>query len=102
MLKNGMFQYSPRAMLLERNRMVSSSKRVKQIRVMYYFIMDRVSTGDIVVKHYPTKEMLEDQFTKPLQGALLTKIRAEIQGIPTNTTNEELKLILHQMIYISL
>jgi hypothetical protein len=66
------------AMLLETNGRHSSSKRNKHIRVRYFFIKDRVSYGDITLKHCPTGEMLADHFTKPLQGALFRKFRAEI------------------------
>ena len=58
------------AMLLEWNGMVSKSNPKKHIRVRYYFIKDRISTGGIVVKHFPIREMLAYHFTKPLQGAL--------------------------------
>jgi hypothetical protein len=73
------------AMLLETNGKQSSSKRTKHTRVRYFFIKDRVSNGDITLKHCPTGEMLADHFTKPLQGALFRKFRAEIQGIPVDT-----------------
>jgi hypothetical protein len=78
------------AMLLETNGKQSSSKRTKHIRVRYFFIKERVSNGDITLKHYPTGEMLADHFTKPLQGALFRKFRAEIQGIPLNINEAEL------------
>jgi hypothetical protein len=78
------------AMLLETNGKQSSSKRTKHIRVRYFFIKDRVSNGDITLKHCPTGEMLADHFTKPLQGALFRKFRAEIQGIPHDTNEAEL------------
>ena len=67
--------------------MVSRSKLEKHIRVRYYFIKNHIYTGEIVVKHYPTAEMLADHFTKPLQGALFQKIRAEIQGITATMTD---------------
>ena len=67
--------------------MASRSKLEKHIRVRYYFIKNHISTGDIVVKHCPTAEMLADHFTKPLQGALFQKIRAEIQGITATMTD---------------
>ena len=47
----------------------------------YYFIKDQVETGDVVIGHFPTEEMLGDHFTKPLQGALVRKCRAEIMNI---------------------
>ena len=48
----------------------------------YYFIKDWVETGDVVIEHCPTEKMLGDHFTKPLQGALFRKFRAEIMNIP--------------------
>ena len=72
-------------MLLERKGMEYIIKRTNHIRVVYFFIKDRIAVGNIVVKHCPTGEILEDQFTKPLQGEILRKYRAEIQGIPTTT-----------------
>ena len=47
----------------------------------YYFIKNQVETGDVVIKHCPTEKMLGDHFTKPLQGALFRKFRAEIMNI---------------------
>jgi hypothetical protein len=79
-------------MLLETNGKQSSSKRTKHIRVRYFFIKDRVSNGDITLKHCPTGEMLADRFTKPLQGALFWKVREEIQGIPPDINEAELGL----------
>ena len=52
------------------------------INRFYYFIKDRVETGDVVIEHFPTEEMLGDHFTNPLQGALFRKFRAEIMNIP--------------------
>ena len=72
-----------RAILLERNRIASSSKKINHIRVRYYFIKYWISVGDIVVKKCPIGEILSYHFTKPLQGELFRKFRVEIQGIPT-------------------
>jgi hypothetical protein len=69
---------------------ISMTNRTKHIRVRYFFIKDRVSNGDITLKHCPTGEMIADHFTKPLQGALFHKFRAEIQGIPVDTNEAEL------------
>jgi hypothetical protein len=73
------------AMLLETNGKQSNSKQTKHIRVRYFFIKDQVRNGNITLKHCPTGEMLAGHFTKPLQGALFRKFRAEIQGIPVDT-----------------
>ena len=70
--------------------MASGSKRTKHIRIRYYFIKDRIAVSSIVVKHCPTGGILVDHFTKPLQGALFRKFRAEIQGIPTTMGDGEM------------
>jgi hypothetical protein len=77
-------------MLLEKNGKESRSKRTKHIRVMYFFIKDRITSGDIALKHFPETEMLGDHFTKPLQGGMFRKFRAEIQGILANTPDSDL------------
>jgi hypothetical protein len=47
-------------------------------------------SGDITLKHYPATEILGDHFTKPLQGGMFMKFRAEIQGIPVDTPDSDL------------
>jgi hypothetical protein len=69
------------AILLEKNGKASSGKRTKHINVRYFFIKDRIGSGEITVKHCPAAEMLADHFTKPLQGTMFRKFRAEIQGV---------------------
>jgi hypothetical protein len=70
------------AILLEKNGRASISKRTKHINVRYFFIRDRINSGEITIEHCPATEMLTDHFTKPLQGEMFRKFRAEIQGIP--------------------
>ena len=64
--ENIMYQDNLSAMLLDTNGKKSSTKRTKHVRVRYFFIKDRVSSGDIKMEHCPTEEMLTDHFTKPL------------------------------------
>jgi hypothetical protein len=78
------------AMLLQKNGKESSSKWTKDIWVRYFFIKDRITSGDITLKHCPETEMLGDHFTKPLQGGMLRRFRAEIQRIPANTPDSDL------------
>ena len=70
------------AMFLENNGKKSSTKNTKHINVRCYFIKYRVETGDVVIKHCPTEEMLGDHFKNPLQGALFKKFSSEIMNIP--------------------
>jgi hypothetical protein len=69
------------AMLLEKNGKESSSKRTKHMWVRYFFIKDIITLGDITMKHCPATEMIADHFTKPMQGAMFRRFRAEIQGM---------------------
>ena len=64
------------AMLLVKNGKKYSTKNTKYINVRYYFIKDRVETGDVVIEYFPTEKMLGEHFTKPLQGALFRKFRS--------------------------
>ena len=56
----------------------------------YYFIKYLVETGDVVIENFPTEKMLGDHFTKPLQGALFRKFRAEIMNIPDDLEKGEM------------
>ena len=78
------------AMLLENDGNKYSTKNTKDINVRYYFIQDKVETGDVVIKHCATEEMLGDHFTDPLQGAMFRKFMAEIMNIPGNLNMGEM------------
>jgi len=77
---NVFFQDNKSTMLLERNGKASSSKRMKHINVRYFFITDRISKGEVRVEWCPTKDMVADFMTKPLQGSVFRKFRDLIMG----------------------
>ena len=77
---NVIFQDNKSTMLLERNGKASSSKRTKHINVRYFFITDRISKGEVRVEWCPTKDMVADFMTKPLQGSVFRKFRDLIMG----------------------
>jgi hypothetical protein len=77
---NIIFQDNKSTMLLERNGKTSSSKRTKHINVRYFFITDRISKGEVRVEWCPTKEMVADFLTKPLQGSAFRRFRDLIMG----------------------
>ena len=76
-----LYQDNRSTMLLEKNGMLSSSKRTKHINVRYYFIKDQIDKKNISIEYCPTEEMIADFFTKPLQGNLFVKFRAKIMGL---------------------
>ena len=78
---NIVFQDNKSTMLLERNGKASSSKRTKHINVRYFFITDRISKGEVRVEWCPTKDMVADFMTKPLQGSAFRKFRDLIMGL---------------------
>jgi len=77
---NLIFQDNKSAMLLEWNGKASSSKRTKHINVRYFFITDRIWKGEVRVEWCPTKDMVADFMTKPLQGSAFRKFRDLIMG----------------------
>ena len=84
------YQDNKSAMLLEKNGVMSSSKRTKHINVRYYFIKDYVDRNEVQIIHCPTEDMVGDYFTKPLQGSQFVKFRDMIMGCKCfDTINKE-------------
>ena len=89
---NLVYQDNQSAILLEKNGKASSSKRTKHINIRYFFITDRINSGEVSVEWCPTEEMIGDFATKPLQGALFRKFRDLIMGIiPTKSPGTKQK-----------
>ena len=80
-----LYQDNMSAMLLEKNGKASSSKRTKHIHMRYFYVKDKVDSGELRIEHCPTKEMLADFFTKPLQGALFRTMRDRVMNIDPNS-----------------
>jgi hypothetical protein len=75
--------------MLERNGKLSSGKRTKHIAIRYFFVTDKIKSGELRAKWCPTAAMVADFLTKPLQGAAFTKFRDLLMGvIPTVTANK--------------
>ena len=75
------YQDNQSAILLEKNGKASSSKRTKHINIRYFFVTDRVATGELTLVWCPTDAMIGDFFAKPNQGALFIKFRDMIMGV---------------------
>ena len=78
-----MHQDNKSTTLLENNGNFSGSKRTKHIEARFYFVTDQIEKGNVSIEHCPTKEMIADFFTKPLQGKLFIALRNKIMGIQT-------------------
>ena len=55
------------AILLANYRKYSERKKTKNIKIRYFFIMDKVKKGEVKLQHWPINETISDYFTKPLQ-----------------------------------
>jgi hypothetical protein len=75
------YQDNVSAMQLEKNGRASSGKRTRHINIRYFFIKDKVDSGEVKLEWCPTKQMLADFFTKPLQGMLFYRLRDYIMNI---------------------
>ena len=53
----------------------STAQRTRHIAIRFFFIKDRVGTGEIRIEHLSTTEMIADLLTKPLQGELFRRMR---------------------------
>jgi hypothetical protein len=69
-IENLLLQDNKSSILLERNGRASSGKRTRHINIRYFFITDRVNMKEISIDWCPTKKMVADFMTKPLQGSL--------------------------------
>jgi hypothetical protein len=77
------------------NGKASSGKGTRHINIRYFFITDRIARKEIAVQYCPTKEMVADYFTKPLQGELFYKFRDQIMGVvPMNTIHGNHRSVL--------
>ena len=90
------YQDNQSAILLERNGRASSSKRTRHINIRYFFVTDCVANGEIKIEYCPTKEMLADYFTKPLQGIQFKTFRDQIMNInPVNDASQDYRSVLN-------
>ena len=56
----------------------STSERTRHISIRYFFIKDRIGSGEIRIEHLPTTDMIADMLTKPLQGELFRAMRRQL------------------------
>ena len=62
----------------------SNSARTRHIAVRYFFLTDRIKSGEISVEYLNTSDMIADILTKPLQGNMFKRLRALLLNWPVN------------------
>jgi hypothetical protein len=70
---------------LENNGQASSAKRTRHINIRYFYVTSKIKSGSIRVVYHPTKQMVSDYLTKPLQGSLFRTYRNSIMGHDENS-----------------
>lgn len=95
------YQDNQSALLLETNGMKFTGKYPRHIRIKDFSITNRVKDNKLKIIYCPTKEMVVDFFTKPLQGMLFithrnTVLRISQYDMPLN--REEYKTYIAQRI----
>jgi hypothetical protein len=53
------------------------------MKIRYFWIKDKVASGEFESQHLPTDSMWADMLTKPLQGELFKKFRAFVLNLPS-------------------
>lgn len=78
--KNILYQDNKSAILLETNGKRSSSSRTRALNIRYFFLTDQVEKKNVTIEYCPTKQMIGDFMSKPLQGELFNKFKAAVMG----------------------
>jgi hypothetical protein len=79
-VENLLLQDNKSLILLEQNGKASSGKRTRHINIRYFFIIDQLNMKEISIGWCPTKKMVSDFMTKPLQGSHFRNLRDYIMG----------------------
>jgi Reverse transcriptase (RNA-dependent DNA polymerase) len=68
------------AIKLAKNGRTSAGPKSRHIDIRFFWLKDRIKSGEIIIRHCPTAHMLADFFTKPLQGSLFRRFKAVVLG----------------------
>ena len=60
---------------------MSRKKKSRHIDIRFFFIKDRIESGDVEIAFCGTEDMVADFLTKPLQGGVFRRFRDAIMGI---------------------
>ena len=75
-----LFQDNESTIRMEVNGRNSCTGNSRHVDIRFFFVHDRVKSGDIKVVYCPTDKMVADFFKKPLQGSIFMKFRNSVMG----------------------
>ena len=78
---NILYQDKNSTILLAKNGRMSAGKNSKHIKNRFFLITDKVSQGDLKIRHKGTDDMWDDMNTKPTQGNLFRTQLSEVMGV---------------------
>jgi hypothetical protein len=90
------YQDNQSAILLGNNGRASSSKRTRRINIRIFFVHEMVRNQEITISYCPTKEMVADFFTKPLQGTTFQNVRDIIMNIDPVSSMQDHRSVLNE------
>jgi hypothetical protein len=67
----------------------SNSARTRHIAVRYFFLADRIKSGEIMVEYLETSDMIADILTKPMQGNMFKRLRSLLLNWPLDEEKKE-------------
>ena len=67
--------------MLERRKF--NNARTRHINIRYFFVVDRIKSGELKMVYVPTDLMLADFMTKPLTGKQFTVLQGRLLGSPS-------------------
>ena len=74
------FQDNMSAIALFKTGKSASSMRTRHIAIRFYFVKDRMDSGEVEVTFKGTDDMIADILTKPLQGTKFKELRDRLMG----------------------
>jgi hypothetical protein len=93
--KSVLHQDNQASIRMEENGNASIGRRTRHINIRYFFIANGVAKKEVSIMYCPTKLMVADCFTKPLQGSLFYKFRDQILGVvPMDDLNADHRSVL--------
>ena len=72
--------------LIARSR--SGAERTRHIQIRYFWVKERVDTGEVKIEYLRTEDMYANVLTKPLQGAQFVRERGCLAGWAPETASE--------------
>jgi len=79
--QNLVYEDNQSSILIEKNGKASCLKRMRHIKIRYFFLKDKFDKSEVNIQHRPNKEMWSDILTKPKQSSHFRKKRVMLMNL---------------------